>query len=78
MSYIDGQKFEIFTDKEIATKESKKAIDTMEKKGISSINDLRKTPDQLRKEKEDKIASEKAEAEAAKQAPPKEKKSSDK
>lgn len=78
VAYIDGQKYEIFTDKEIATKESKKAIDTMVRKGITNINDLRKTPYQLKKEKEDRIAKEKMEVEMAKQKDSKEKKSSDK
>lgn len=67
VSYIDGQKFEIFTDKEIATKESKQAIDRMSKKGITNIADLRKTPDQLKKEEQDRIEQEKMEKEMAKQ-----------
>lgn len=50
ISYIDGQKFEIFTDKDVATKESKQAIDRIIKKGLTNINDLRKTPDQLKAE----------------------------
>jgi len=67
VSYIDGQKFEIFTDKEIATKESKQAIDRMSKKGITNIADLRKTPEQLKKEEQDRIEKRKMEKEMAKQ-----------
>ena len=52
ISYIDGQQFEVFTDKEIAEKESKQAIDRMIKKGITDIKNLRKTPEQLKMEAE--------------------------
>jgi hypothetical protein len=52
VSYIDGEKFEIFTDKEIAVKESKQAIERMLKKGIKNIEDLRKTPEKIKSEKQ--------------------------
>lgn len=52
ISYIDGQQFEVFTDKEIAEKESKQAIDRLIEKGITDIKNLRKTPEQLKMEAE--------------------------
>lgn len=55
VSYIDGEKFEIFTDKEIAVRESKQAIDRMLKKGIKNIEDLRKTPEKIKSEKEQQM-----------------------
>lgn len=67
VSYIDGQKFEIFTDKEIATKESKQAIDRMIKKGLTDINDLRKTPERLKAEQQEREKIEKMKMMAMKQ-----------
>jgi hypothetical protein len=58
VSYIDGERFEIFTDKEIAVKESKSAIDRMIEKKIENIGDLRKNPKKLEQEK--KAAAEEA------------------
>lgn len=52
ISYVDAQQFEVFTDKEIAEKESKQAIDRMIQKGITDIKNLRKTPEQLKMEAE--------------------------
>ena len=52
ISYIDAQQFEVFTDKEIAEKESKQAIDRLIEKGITDIKNLRKTPEQLKMEAE--------------------------
>lgn len=52
ISYVDAQQFEVFTDKEIAEKESKQAIDRMIRKGITDIKNLRKTPEQLKMESE--------------------------
>lgn len=52
ISYIDAQQYEVFTDKEIAEKESKQAIDRMIQKGITDIKNLRKTPEQLKMEAE--------------------------
>lgn len=52
VSYIDGEQFEVFTDKEIAKKESIQAVNRMVSKGIESVKDLRKTSNQLKKEKE--------------------------
>lgn len=78
VSYIDGQRFEIFTDKGVATKESKQAIETMIRKKISRVSDLRKTLDQIEKEEQDRIEKERVEKELAKQEMDKEKKSSDK
>jgi hypothetical protein len=51
VSYIDGERFEIFTDKEIAEKESKSAVDRMVSKKIDHVKDLRKTPKQINQEK---------------------------
>jgi acyl dehydratase len=53
VSYIDGDRFEIFTDKEIAEKESKSAIDRMVSKKIDNVKDLRKTTKQINQEKID-------------------------
>lgn len=50
VSYIDGQRFEIFADKEIATRESKQAINRMIKRKIDRIQDLRKTDSQIKDE----------------------------
>ena len=52
ISYVDAQQFEVFTDKEIAEKESKQAIDRMIQKGITDTKNLRKTPEQLKMEAE--------------------------
>lgn len=54
ISYIDGEQFEVFTDKEIAKKESIEAVNRMIQKNIESVKDLRKTDKQLAKEKMDK------------------------
>lgn len=78
VSYIDGQRFEIFTDRGIATKESKQAIETMIRKKISKVSDLRKTPDQIKREEQDRIEKERMEKELAKQETVKGKTSSDK
>lgn len=51
VSYIDGERFEIFTDKEIAVKQSKAAIDRMIEKNIDDIKDLRKNPKKIEQEK---------------------------
>lgn len=66
ISYIDGERFEIFTDKEIAVRESKSAIDRMIKKGIKDIQDLRFTPEKLKQKKEEEERMRK-EAEASNQ-----------
>jgi hypothetical protein len=50
ISYIDGEQFEVFTDRDIAKKESQQAIDRMIKKGISDIKNLRKNPEKLKAE----------------------------
>lgn len=67
VSYIDGQKFEIFTDKDVATKESKQAIDRMIKKGLTNINDLRKTSEQIKAEEKARKEQEKMKMLAMKQ-----------
>jgi hypothetical protein len=54
VSYIDGERFEIFTDKEIAERESKSAVDRMVSKKIDNVKDLRKTPRQINQEKIDR------------------------
>lgn len=54
ISYIDGEQFEVFTDKEIAKKESIEAVNRMIQKNIESVKDLRKTDKQLAKEKMNK------------------------
>lgn len=51
VSYIDGERFEIFTDKEIAVNQSKAAIDRMVEKNIDDIKDLRKNPKKIEQEK---------------------------
>ena len=50
VAYIDGNQFEVFTDREIAEKESKQAIDRMISKGIKNLADLRKSKSQLEAE----------------------------
>jgi len=65
VTYIDGQNFEVFTDKEIAKKEAKAAIDKMEEKGITDLKDLRKTSEQIKKEVEMKKSQEAEEKAAA-------------
>lgn len=57
VAYVDGKQFEVFTDREVAEKESKQAVDRMISKGINDLADLRKSKSQL-----------KAEAEKAKEA----------
>lgn len=52
VSYINGEQFEVFADKEVAEKESKQAIDRMIEKGIDNLKDLRKSSAQLKKKKE--------------------------
>jgi hypothetical protein len=61
VSYIDGERFEIFTDKEIAVRESKAAIDRMIEKNIDDIKNLRKNPKKIEQEK--KAAKEASESE---------------
>jgi hypothetical protein len=50
VAYIDGEQFEVFTDKEIAEKESKQAVDRMISRGIENLADLRKSKSQLKAE----------------------------
>jgi len=51
ISYIDGEQFEVFTDKEIAKKESIEAVNRMIQKNIESVKNLRNNDKQLAKEK---------------------------
>lgn len=50
LSYVDNEDFEIFADKEVAKKETMKAIDRLVAKKLESIKDLRKTQSQLKRE----------------------------
>jgi hypothetical protein len=50
VAYIDSEQFEVFTDKEIAEKESKQAVDRMISRGIENLADLRKSKSQLKAE----------------------------
>jgi hypothetical protein len=59
VSYIDSEKFEIFTDKDIAVRECKSAIDTMIRKKLTSVHDIRKTPERIKKEQEERAREEK-------------------
>lgn len=59
ISYIDNEQYEVFTDKELAKRESKEAVDRMVEKGIDNIQDLRKTPAQMKKDAEEAKKAEK-------------------
>jgi hypothetical protein len=52
ISYIDGEQFEVFTDRDIAKRESKQAVDRMIKKGITDIKNLRKNPEKIKAEEQ--------------------------
>lgn len=60
VAYIDGKQFEVFTDKEVAEKEAKQAIDRMISRNIDNLEDLRKSSAQLKKEAEQAKSAEKS------------------
>lgn len=73
ISYIDNEQYEVFTDREVAKKESKEAVDRMVEKGIDDIKNLRRTPAQMKKDAENaKKAEEMKKAAAQAEKKPKE------
>jgi len=66
ISYIDDQQFEVFADKDVAKKESMQAVDKMIKRGLTNLEYLRKTDEQIKQIEKEAIEKKKEAEKAAK------------